>query len=73
MISLCTRQESAGSFAQEVGVSRFRLYNWKNQLLGREVPAAVKHRRDLPTAPERETLERQVEELRREIRRLQLE
>ena len=73
VIALCTRQNSARSLAQEVGVCRPTLYNWKNQLLGREVPASMKHQRDLPAAPEREVLERQIEELQRDIRRLQLE
>ena len=34
VIALCMRQGSAQSVAQELGVSRPSLYNWKNQLLG---------------------------------------
>ena len=34
VIALCTRQESAQAVAQELGVCRPTLYNWKNQLLG---------------------------------------
>jgi len=73
VIALCTRHGSANSLAQEFGVCRPTLYNWKNQLLGREVAASMKRQRDLPTAPEREALQRQIEELQRDIRRLQLE
>lgn len=73
VIALCTRQESAQAVAQELGVCRPTLYNWKNQLLGREVPASMKRQYDLPPGPEREELERQLEALRRDIRRLQLE
>ena len=36
VIALCMRQGSARAVADEVGVSRPTLYNWKNQLLGLE-------------------------------------
>ena len=49
------------------------LYNWKNQLLGLGVSASMKRQHDLPPGSEREELERQLEALRRDIRRLQLE
>ncbi|MCV2357435.1 IS3 family transposase [Paucibacter sp. TC2R-5] len=73
VIALCTREGSAEALAQEFGVCRPTLYNWKNQLLGADIPASMKRHRDLPAAPERQELERQIEELRRDIRRLQLE
>jgi putative transposase len=73
VIELCTRQESARSIAETIGVSRPTLYNWKNQRLGREAPASMKRHIDSPQAPEREELERQVESLRRDVRQLQLE
>lgn len=73
VIALCTRQESAQAVAQELGVCRPTLYNWKNQLLGREAPASMKRQNDLPPDPEREDLEHQLEALRRDIRRLKLE
>ena len=73
VIELCTREESACVIAHKTGVSRPTLYNWKNQLLGREVPASMKHQKK--PAPEHECagLERQAESLRRDIRKLQLE
>lgn len=73
ILALCTRQGDAETLAQEFGVCRSSLYNWKNQLLGREVPASMKRRRDLPDDPERLALEQKIEALQRDIRRLQLE
>jgi len=73
VIALCTRKGSAKAVAQKLGVSRPTLYNWKNRLLGREVPTAMKRISDSPPPPERAELERQVESLRRDIRHLQLE
>lgn len=68
----CTRTGSAQEIADKLEVDRVTLYNWKNQLLGREAPASMK--REKPSAAaDREDLERQVETLRREIRNLQLE
>ncbi|HGN3393160.1 IS3 family transposase [Pseudomonas aeruginosa] len=75
VLELCTREGSARVVAQKLGVSRPTLYNWKNTLVGPEVPAPMKRHKDLPPEPqpERAELERQVESLRRDIRRLQLE
>jgi transposase InsO family protein/transposase-like protein len=72
-MELCTRQESAQAVADRLGVCRPTLYNWKNQLLGREAPASMKHTDRSPQAQEREELERQVEILRHEVRQLRLE
>ena len=73
VIALCTRQESPQKIAQQLGVCRPTLYNWKNQLLGREAPASIKRDRNTPFAHERRALERELEELRRQVRQLQLE
>ena len=73
VMELCTRQKSAQAVADKLGVCRPTLYNWKNQLLGREAPASMKHTDQSPQAREREELERQVEILRREVRQLRLE
>ena len=72
VIELCTRRISARAIAQKLAVSRPTLYKWKNQLLGREAPASMKHHNDLLPDPERTELERQVESLRRDLRQLQL-
>jgi len=73
VIELCTRQTSAQAIAQKLAVSRPTLYQWKNQLLGPEAPASMKPNNDSPPDPERAELERQVESLRRDVRKLQLE
>lgn len=73
VIALCMRQGSAQSVAQELGVSRPSLYNWKNQLLGHDEFASMKRKQDLPPSSERAELEKEVEALRQDIRRLRLE
>jgi transposase-like protein len=73
VMALCTREESAQAVADKLGVCRPTLYNWKNQLLGREAPASMK--RTPPSLPsqERDELEHEVELLRRAVRQLRLE
>jgi transposase InsO family protein/transposase-like protein len=73
VIALCMREGSAQSVAQDLGVSRPSLYNWKNQLLGHEASASMKRQQDSPPSSERVELEQQIEKLRRDLRRLQLE
>jgi len=73
VVELCMRQESAQAVADKLGVCRPTLYNWKNQLLGREAPASMKHTHRSPQQRERDELELQVAVLRREVRQLRLE
>lgn len=73
VMELCTREASAQAVADKFGVCRPTLYNWKNQLLGREAPASMKSTNQSPPSQERDELERQVESLRREVRQLRLE
>ncbi len=73
VIALCMRQGSAQAVAQQLGVCRPTLYNWKNQLLGHEASASMKRQQESPPGLERVELEQQLEALRRDIRRLQLE
>jgi putative transposase len=70
---LCTREGSAKVVAQRMDVDRITLYNWKNQLLGRQTPASMKREKQQPTEADVSELERQVESLKRDIRNLQLE
>ncbi|GAB2914040.1 IS3-like element ISAtu3 family transposase [Paraburkholderia jirisanensis] len=70
---LCTREGSALALARQLDVDRVTLYNWKNQLLGREAPASMKRDKRSPAETDRDELARQVEGLRRDIRNLQLE
>ena len=73
VIALCMRPTSAQAVADDVGVSRGSLYKWKNQLLGHDAPSPMKRQQDAPASPDRAELEQQLETLRRDIRRLQLE
>ena len=76
VIELCTRTTSAQEIAEKVSVCRPTLYNWKNQLLGREAPASMKPSKDSESVPENTQLtelQQQVDLLQRNIRRLQLE
>jgi transposase-like protein len=73
VIELSTRDESASMIAQRAGVSRPLMCNWKNQLLGREIPASIKRPKKPAPNLELAALEQQVESLRRDIRKLELE
>ncbi len=54
-------------------MSRGSLYKWKNQLLGHDAPASRNRKQDAPASSDRADLEQQLETLRQDIRRLQLE
>ena len=73
VIAFCTRQGKASAIALDLGVSRETLYNWKDQLLGREAPTSMKRQSKPPADPDKAQLEQQLEVLRVELRRLQLE
>lgn len=73
VIALCTRQGNALPIAQDLGVSRETLYKWKNQLLGREAPASMERQIQPPADPDKAQLEQELETLKGELRRLQLE
>lgn len=73
VIALCTRESSAQTVADEVGVCRGSLYKWKNQLLGHDVSASMKRKQDAPASSDQAALEQQLEALRQDVRRLQLE
>ena len=73
VIELCTRTTSAQEIADKLAVCRPTLYNWKNQLLGRETPASMKRQNEVPPAPDPTDLKNQFESLQHRIHRLQLE
>ena len=73
VIALCTRVTSAKAVADEVGVCRGSLYKWKNQLLGHDASTSMKRKQDVPASSDQAALEHQLETLRQDIRRLQLE
>ena len=59
--------------AQELGVSRPTLYKWKHQLLDHNTVATMTRDQDSSQSPDKDELEHQIEVLRRNVRRLQLE
>lgn len=72
VIALCTRQESANAVAQKLGVCRPRCTTGKSAIRPRGIRIHEVATRT-PSSPEREELERQLESLRLDVRRLQLE
>lgn len=73
VIDLCTRREGAEKVAKKIGLSCPTLYNWKNRLLGQEAVSAMTCRNDPPQTSGKATREQQIESLRRDIRKLQIE
>ena len=89
VISLCSRSKPAKEVATEIGVTREVLYNWKRQLLnkGREQPVSINKKskslsdvtnveseaQTTDLLEEKELLKKQVDELKKDIYRLQLE
>jgi transposase-like protein len=66
VMALCMREDSAQAVADKLGLCRPMLYNWGNQLLGREAPASMKRTDQTSLSQERDALER--ESLRRAVR-----
>lgn len=73
VMALCLRQGSAQAVAQELGVSRPSLYNWKNQLLSNEAVPFMKPKQGPSPGSERDELEQELERLQQEVKRLKLE
>ena len=68
---LLIRKKTVKNIADDIGVDRVTLYNWKNQQLGKEAAAIVKPRIDLPN--DKESLEVEVKRLKEQIHILELE
>ena len=73
VMALCLRQGSAQAVAQELGVSRPSLYNWKNQLLSNEAVPLMKPKQGQSPGSERDELEQELERLQQDVKRLKLE
>jgi len=69
VMALCARNGSAQAIAEQFGVCRETLYNWKNQLLGHEAPASVKINDN--SSPDQVKL--QLERLQSDLQQCQLE
>lgn len=68
---LLIRERTAKKIADDIGVDRVTLYNWKNQYLGKEATTKVKPILDLPN--DKESLEAEVNRLKVQIHRFELE
>lgn len=75
VIDLCTRTTRAQAIAEKLAVCRPTLYNGKNQLLSKEDSLSMtrQHESGSPLSSDRAELEKTVDSLKRDIRRLQLE
>ena len=73
VIALCMRPATAQAVAEDLGVSRGSLYKWKNQLLDHDVSVPMKRQQDTPASSDQADLKQQLETLRQDVRRLQLE
>lgn len=71
--ALCTRKGRAREVARNHGVSRQALYQWKNDLLGREVRTAMTDTGDDVIRKTKEELLEEIERLQNQIKRLKLE
>ena len=73
VLDLCTRSGSAQAVAQNHGVSRGALYQWKQELLGREEHKTVPKPKEPSLSEERDALLAELETLKKQIYRLQME
>lgn len=69
VVDLVTRDGAAKGIADELGVERATLYNWKRRLLSEEVPRRLPKKTDVRTIEE---LEEYAAKLRSDIDRLEL-
>ena len=73
VIAFGSRSGSAKDVANEYGVSRAILYKWKNDLLGKEGNKTLSKKKDRPLPDDKNTLLSEIESLKKQIYRLQLE
>jgi len=64
VIALCARSGSAKDVAREYGVTREVLYNWKNDLLGREGNKILPKQKERLLSDDRDTLLAELESLK---------
>lgn len=87
VISLCSRNKTAKEIADDIGVTREVLYNWKRQLLskgseqsmskkGNSLNKSIENKKDISNTDllnKKKSLEKQVKDLQQEVDRLRLE
>jgi len=64
VIALCTHSGSAKKVAKKYGVSREALYDWKNNLLGKEGHRILSKRKARPLPDDRQDLLSEVESVK---------
>ena len=72
-ISLCTKEASAATLAEKRGIRRETLYRWKKQLLSEKGQITVEQLRQKPLPDDKDELMMELESLKRQVYRLQLE
>jgi len=73
VIALCTRTGTAKDIAKKYDIARETLYNWKKALLPGGANITVNSKTDKPFSVNRDAILSEVEELKKEIRKLKLE
>ena len=73
VVELCTREGSAIDVAEKLCVSRYSLYKWKNELLGKEDGKAMDKSDKPPLPDDRDVLLAEIDSLKKEIFRKQME
>lgn len=73
VISLCCRNGRAKDVADSYGATRASLYKWKNDLLGKEITMAQAEKKSQDLPDDKNHLLSEIENLKEQIRRLQLE
>ena len=73
VISLCCRNGRAKDVADSYGATRAALYKWKNDLLGKETTMTRAEKKDQDLPDDKNQLLSEIESLKEQIRRLQLE
>ncbi len=70
VIHLVSRETSVQTIAERLQVTRKTLYDWKEELVGEELPPNMSN---MPDSPHLEELKDEVDGLKREVYRLQME
>jgi transposase-like protein len=73
VLDFCTREGSAADIAKKFDVSRGTLYKWKKQLLGEKESQNMKKSRKQTLSDDRDALLTEVESLKKQIYRQQME
>lgn len=76
VIEMIIREESLNNIADDYGVTRSTIYNWKNKLLGSERECTMKKENsntNKSVNEEKNELQLEIERLRKEVYQLQLE